>query len=220
MKAPQGSSSQTPTVITDRRQAKVVTSRDELRRLAPFMGQEACVSEAAHRLGLGVTATYKRVARYLALGLLRETRRARRGGRAVRYYRAPASFFVPFHVLGLEEIGERNRLSHLRRFEQNFAASVRHGFAPDWGALTGTLPSGETYYEIASPDGQIWDPLQDDATLLLSGWNLIRVTPQEARTLQRGLMALITPYLNRDGQGGEDYLLGTFLCRDHPQTQP
>ncbi|CAM4185348.1 hypothetical protein [Deinococcus marmoris] len=212
-----GGSSPPYTLITERRQAEVVTSRDELRRLAPFMGHEACVSEAARRLGLGITATYKLVARFVALGLLEETRQQRRAGRAIRYYRAPATFFVPFHVLGLEEIGERNRLTQLHRFERSFAASVRHGFAPDWGALTGALPSGETYYEIASPDGQIWDPLADDATLILSGWNLIRATPQEARTLQRGLMALITPYLNREG--GEQYLLGTFLCRDHADHQ-
>lgn len=218
MKAPAGSSRAPFTVVTNRRQAEVITSRDELRRLAPFMGREACVSGAARMLDLGVTATYKLVTRFRALGLLQETRQEQRAGRAVRYYRAPAAFFVPFHVLGLEQIGERNRLAHLQRFERNLAASVRHDFSPEWGTLTGLLPSGETYYEIATPDGHLWDPLEEGAPLLLSGWNLIRATPEEARTLQRSLVALLTPYLRRED--GDPYLLGTFLCRDHADAQP
>lgn len=220
MTGPQGSRPP-PTVITDRRQAGVVTHRDELRRLAPFMGREARVSEAAQTLGLGVTATYKLVARFLSLGLLRETRREQRAGRAIRSYRAPEAFFVPFHVLSLEQIGERNRRLHLHRFERNLAATVRRSFSPQWGTLTGVLPSGETYYEIASPDGQVWSPLAHDAPLMLSGWNLIRATPQQARALQHSLMALITPYLNSPAQEGDhSYLLGIFLSRDHADAQP
>lgn len=218
MKGSEGSSPAPYTVIVERRQAEVVTQRGELRRLAPFMGREACVSDAAHALGLSVSATYKIVARFVALGLLTEARQERRAGRAIRYYQAPDAFFVPFRVLGLDQIGERNRLDHLRRFERNLAATVRQSFAPEWGTLTGTLPSGETYYEIASPGGQVWDPLEDDTALLLSGWNLIRATPAEARELQRKLTDLLTPYLNQEE--GEPYLLGAFLCRDHAGIQP
>ncbi|CAM3549297.1 hypothetical protein DESA109040_15955 [Deinococcus saxicola] len=40
---------------------------------------------------------------------------------------------------------------------------------------------------------------------------------QEALEGARLLMALITPYLNRED--GEQYLLGTFLCRNHADHQ-
>ncbi|MDV6375092.1 hypothetical protein [Deinococcus arenicola] len=105
-----------------------------------------------------------------------------------------------------------------RSWARRSACRRQHSFAPEWGTLTGTLPSGETYYEIAAPDGQVWNPLETDAALLLSGWNLIRATPAQARNLQRELMALLMPYLDR--KDGDPYLLGTFLCRDHAGPQP
>ncbi|WP_412028215.1 hypothetical protein [Deinococcus yunweiensis] len=200
-------------VLTDERRARVVTDRMQLRRLAPFMGQERTVSQVAAQLGLSVTATYKATQRFLTLGLLRETRRETRSGRAIRYYRAPQAYFTPFSVMPLEQIGQLNRAVHLERFERELARTMRHGLHGPWGALTRVLPSGEPFYDVATVDGRSWDPLDDDSPVVLSGWNLVTLPPAEARALQREIMTVIRPYLGRRGEGST-YLLGVFLTPD------
>ena len=89
-------------VLTDLRCAQVVTDRAQLRLLAPFMGQERTVSQVAVLLNLSTTATCKVTQRFLNLGLLQETWREARAGRALRYYRAPAAYFTPFTVMSME----------------------------------------------------------------------------------------------------------------------
>jgi hypothetical protein len=200
-------------VLTDLSAAKVVTDRAQLRLLAPFMGQERTVSQAAEVLNLSTTATYKVALRFLKLGLLHETRREARAGRALRYYSAPDAFFTPFTVMSLEQIGQLNRAAHLERFERNFARTVRHELHGRWGALTRVMPSGEPFYDVATQGGVSWNPLDDEAPLILSGWNLVTLPPTEARTLQREIMAVIKPYLNRQ-VAGKTYLLGVFLTPD------
>lgn len=200
-------------VLTDLRAAKVVTDRAQLRLLAPFMGQERTVSQVATLLNLSTTATYKITQRFLKLGLLCETRREARSGRALRYYRAPAAYFTPFTVLSMEQIGQHNRAAHLDRFERNFERTVRRDLQGGWGALTQVLPSGEPFYDIATQGGASWDPLNDDSPVILSGWNLVTLPPAEARALQREITAVVVPYLNRQDTG-KTYLLGVFLTPD------
>ncbi|WP_309572080.1 hypothetical protein [Deinococcus sp.] len=200
-------------VLADGHRAQVVTDRVQLRLLAPFMGRERTVSQVAAQLGVGVTAMYKATQRFMRLGVLRETRREARPGRALRYYRAPAAFFTPFTVISLEQIGQHNRASHLERFERNFARTVRRDLHGRWGALTRVLPSGEPFYDVATQGGVSWNPLDDDSPIVLSGWNVLTLPPAEARALQREIMAVIVPYLNRRAEG-QNYLLGVFITPD------
>ena len=57
-------------------------------------------------------------------------------------------------------------------------------------------------------------PAAEGAPLILSGWNNVALTQQEARELQRDLMALILPYLNREPVG-EIYQIGVFMAPDN-----
>ncbi|WP_233554571.1 hypothetical protein [Deinococcus cavernae] len=215
MQGRQGSSE--AVVISDLQQARIITDRTQLRRLAPFMGREINITDAAAQLGLSVPAMYKIARRFVALKLLQETRQMKRAGRAIRYYCAPAEFFVPFSVLGLEQIGELNRQAHLERFNTNLAHTLRCELPPGWGTRTGLLPSGERYYSITSAEGELLEQFSDSSPLMLSGWNLLKLTRQEARTLQRQLVQLLEPYLSRPAGGEEHYLTGIFLVRDGPQ---
>lgn len=214
MKDPQGSS--TLVVVTDLVQAQVIANRSQLRRLAPFMGRETTIKEAAAALNLSVTATYKIAMRFLKLGLLQETRHEQRAGRATRYYRAPAEFFVPFSVLGLEQIGEHNRQWHLERFNLNLAQTLSRELPVGWGLRTNMLGTGEPIHEVASQSGELLEQLADHSPLFLSGWNILKLRPHEARTLQRQLMALFMPFFNREDDG-DPYLTGIFLVRDYAQ---
>ncbi|MHA0036408.1 ArsR/SmtB family transcription factor [Deinococcus sp. PESE-13] len=201
-------------IVSEEAQAATITDRRDLRRLAPFMRGECSVSQAAAELGLGLTATYKLTQRFVRLGLVQEVRRERRAGRNLLFYRAPAAFFVPFSVRPLEQMGEDNRRAELQRFEVNLGRAMRASLDEAWGTLTCFTPSGETYYEIVSLRGEVFIPAAEGAPLILSGWNNVALTQQEARELQRDLMALILPYLNREPVG-EVYQIGVFMAPDN-----
>lgn len=215
----QGSSFPVGTVtVADPVQAALVTSRLELRRLAPFMRSECTVSQAAEALGLKVPATFKLVQRYLKLGLLHETRREKRAGRAIRYYRAPGAFFVPFSLRPFEQIGEENRAVQLRHFEQNLSRALHEWTGLGWGTLTSFTASGETYYEITSSTGEVFDILAPESPRILSGWNRLVLSQQEAQEIRRNLLNVILPYLDREGSSETDqletYQLGVFMAPD------
>lgn len=218
MKDLQGSSLPAGTMLVlDAAQAAVVTDRLELRRLVPFMGRECTVGEAARQLGLELTPTYKLVQRFLRLGLLSQTRQQQHNGRAIRYYRAPAAFFVPFIVRPLEQIGERNRAVQLQQFERNLSHAMRRSLGQRWGGLTSVMPSGESYYELMSADGESFDPLAPAAPRILSGWNRFSLTAAEALEVQQKLMALLLPYLERETSGDlqrDTYQIGIFMAPD------
>lgn len=205
--------------IDDEAQAKVVTDRLELRRLAPFMVQESSVAQAAEALGLSLTAAFKLVQRYRKLGLLQETRAEKRAGRPIRYYRAPDAFFVPFALRSLDQIGQKNRATHLDIFEGNLSRALREGFGQGWGSLSAFTPSGEVYHELVSEAGEVFDPQSETAPLILSGWNRYLLSTAEARELQKKLMGLLSPYLYRpaspEDQERQSYQLGVFLARDY-----
>lgn len=206
-------------------QAKVVTDRLELRRLAPFMGQECSMSQAAAALGLRLPAAFKLVRRYLHLGLLEEVRAEKRGGRPIRYYRAPAAFFVPFALRPLDQIGQQNRAAQLDIFEGNLSRAMREGFGSGWGSLSAFTPSGEVYYELVSEEGEFFDPQSETSPLILSGWNRFSLSHTEARELQKKLMDVLDVYLSRtpapeDALERQTYQLGVFLARDYSADHP
>lgn len=214
MKPPQGSSLPPGTqVVTDQAQAAVIANRLEFRRLAPFMRAECTVTQAAQTLGLKVPATFKLVQRYLKLGLLQETHREKRPGRATRYYRAPPAFFVPFSLRPFELIGEQNRAAQLQVFERNLSRAMRESLGVHWGLLTCFLPSGETYHDLVSMQGEVFDPLAAQSPRILSGWNRLVLTEEEAREVQRRLQEIVVPYLHREASG-DTYQVGIFMARD------
>lgn len=212
MKDPQGSCFLPGTLtVVDAARATVVTDRTELRRLAPFMRGACTVTQAAAALGLGLTPTYKLVQRYLRLGLLGESSREPRAGRALRYYQAPPAFYVPFRVRPFEQMGEANRAAQLRVFERNLEQAMHTRTWERWGSLSRFTPAGDVYYEFVSESGEVWEPQAEGAPLILAGWNRITLSAHEARTLQRQLADLLRPYLNRPGTG-DLYQVGVFLA--------
>ncbi|MBZ9750169.1 hypothetical protein K7W42_04760 [Deinococcus sp. HMF7604] len=217
MTALQGSSLPEGTVtVWDEAQAAVITTRTELRRLSPFMGRACTVTQAATALGLGVTATYKLVQRYVRLGLVWESHCEERAGRALRFYQAPPAFYVPFSVRPFEEMGRLNRAAQLHEFEQNLQRAMNTRAWTQWGTLTCATPAGDWYYEFVSQDGRVFQPQADESPRILAGWNRVSMTSAEAQTLQQQLLALVRPYFNRPEQG-ETYQLGVFLSPERVQ---
>lgn len=192
--------------------ALLLTNRQELRYLKPFILRECTVSEAAAELGVKITPMYKKLERLLKLGLVRETRQTARVGRAIRHYRAVAEqFFVPFTLHPPELIGEPNRKHHMAVFEQNIQrlyrseAFVEQGL----GVATGFTEAGEIYLRFAYPNGEPWDYTHPQAPAMLSGWNPLRLEPAEAKALQKELFEVMLKYLGKEGK--QTYLSGVFL---------
>ncbi len=180
------------------------------------MAGERSVSEAALQLGETPTATYKRVQRFLNLGLLKVTRSQPRAGKAIRYYRATAeSFFIPFRVYPPDLLAASNRALYQETFQRALERMYRDEYFVElnWGVRTVPMPSGDLYLEIVKGSGEVWDYLGDDAPAIATGWNPIWLDLEDAKAMQRELVGVLGKYLNR--HGSRAYLAGLFLCDAH-----
>jgi hypothetical protein len=113
-----------------------LTDPEAARRLEPFLGREATLSEAAKALHMTLPALLYHVNRLLALDLLEVACEAVRKGRAVKHDRTVADvFFVPFELTPSQTLG---RLlfdlteSSERRFHRE-AAKALQTLSPTWG---------------------------------------------------------------------------------------
>src|SRR5690606_17907462 len=91
--------------VRDARAAEALVDPTTLRHLAPFLGRDRSVAEAARETGEKPNTTLRRVRRFVDMGLLRVWREVPRAGRPVKRYRAVADvFFVPFDATGAESL--------------------------------------------------------------------------------------------------------------------
>ena len=200
-------------VLENQAACALIADRAERRWLAPFLAEERSIGQVAAQLEVSATKLYKRVTKLLSLGLLRVTRTEPRAGKAVRYYRATAeNFLIPFRVYPPDFIHAANRALYdnafklaLERlyFEQRFVEN-------DWGVRVALAPSGDTYLQIVTDNGEVWDYLAPDAPVVASGWNPLWLEPEDAKALQHEMVGLLTKYLGK--RGSRAYLSGLFLC--------
>jgi hypothetical protein len=197
-----------------------LSDRAQRRWLTPFIERECSVGEAARASKVNPTLMYKRVQRMLGLGLLRETRVEARAGKPIRFYRALAnSFFIPFRVFPPERINVANRVLYQDAFRRALERLYRDVYFVelDWGARTVVAPSGDVYLQIVTGSGEDWDYLALDAPAVASGWNPLWLDPEDAKSLQRELVGVMSKYLNK--RGSRAYLTGLFLCEAQPELE-
>ena len=193
-------------------QAELLMDRSWTRLLGAFMEDARGVAEAARALGVSTEWLFRRVRRLERAGLLTAVESRRRAGRAVRLYRATASaYFVPFSVVSPAQVGRQNRAQHLELFE----SAIHRTFSrppfdtQGWGFVTERSDSGDVSFRIMRDDGLLWADLGAQAPVMVSGWHLVHLTPQDALALQADLRALHERYRTCRG---EPYLLGIFLA--------
>jgi hypothetical protein len=190
-----------------------MADRTQRRWLTPFIEGDCSVGDAARALKVNPTVMYKRVQRMLGLGLLHETRVEARAGKPIRYYRSVArTFFIPYRVYPPEHVNLANRLLYQEAFQRALERVYRDEYfvERDLGVRTVLAPSGDSYLEIVTSTGEVWDYLGDDAPVIAAGWNPVWLNPEDAKALQREVVALLTKYLNK--RGSRAYLTGLFLC--------
>ncbi|MFC4453676.1 hypothetical protein [Deinococcus sonorensis] len=178
-------------VVSDSAAAAFLSDPRRQAYLSPFIDAEVTVSQVAHALSLPLGRAHYWTLRLLTLGLVRETRREARAGRAVRHYRAVASaFFVPFDVTGADTL-ETQVLVDGQVREQRFGSAIARAIA-ERPAGHGTLLTRDAdavraLRRQAWPD---WSARPD----VVNAWLERPLTEADAHALRSELHALLDRY--------------------------
>jgi hypothetical protein len=189
--------------------AEVVVDPNKQKLFGPFFARETTIAEAARIAQVSTLLMYRHVKRFETLGLLEVTRSEARRGRAIQYYQTVAKeFFIPARVLPLEttlEVVERNAqklfLHSLGRTLMN------HEGVADLGTRVSPSETGTGVVatHIALKPGENWDPSSVKEAALVESWANLRLSLEEAKTLQKELEEIVERYSERSGD--EKYLL-------------
>ncbi|MEM6430654.1 MAG: hypothetical protein AAF708_15550 [Deinococcota bacterium] len=193
----------------------------ELPLLAPFFQEELSISQAAQRLDKPIYFVYRRVQRWLALGLLQETKQVSRQGRPQRYFQTTAqTFFVPVDVVPIEYTTMREEKVRQERWVETLVMlgmrlSETKGIGWQVSASGGNFSYGPSWF------GDDWDMLGSDDPVLLDCFETLHLTAADAKALQRELAGLIQRYQGREQSGQRAYLVRLgVLARDDGNVVP
>jgi hypothetical protein len=170
---PQGAHHQDRIEIRDQRAVALLLSLSSARNLAPFLGRENTVSNAANELGLDIKAMFRWTQRFVACGLLEETRTVARSGRATRHYRTIASeFMIPVVALPLDVLVGTDNLLHQQMQDALLRAWLKNSADRPWGArvyleggrvsidMSDGVSTQERISEAVTPAETRWFPVQ------------------------------------------------------------
>lgn len=193
----------TVAVISDTEAAAVLMDPARLRHLAPFIGAETSVAQAAEQSGSHPNTTLKRVRRFVELGLLTVAREVPRAGRPVKLYRSVAQvYFVPFEATGAEtlEVGLAERESYYERLLRRNVVTARLDTIGTWGTRIYRDARGRLQVQTAvTPDSNATS-LDHAAPAVLSAWrDGVMLEFEDAKALQAELFSLLQRYLRRSG---------------------
>lgn len=204
--------------LSDPQAAPLLMGGWEMRYLAPFLGREATLTQAARELGVGLSRLDYQVRKLRRLGLLRVSRVERRGRRELKVYSAVAErVFVPFAAMSdatVEAALAKADQPWLGLFLRALARVWREHPGP-WGMRLERTPGGQVRASIVPhPDADAG--LEDPALppLFLGGWVTdLQLDPGDARAMRQELSAVLARYLERGGAGR--YLLQLRLAPLH-----
>ena len=177
--------------ISDPRAAAALAKRRQRQILLPLIEDERSLSDLATLTGSRLSLLHHHVRRLIDLGLVQVSREQRRGGRAVRYYRASAkAFFVPSELADLHVDGELP--GQLRESLERSRMRTFQGVLYSWEA---NGPSVRFVHDPASSlsASEIWLEL--------------RLSQAEAATLTEQLTALFQPFHGRAAEAGRRYII-------------
>ena len=192
--------------ITEPQAVKLLLDNERHNALGAFMHGPCSVKQAAEKLGWSLKTVHDRVRTLLALGLLRVTHLEPRQGRPIKHYEAIADgFFVPFHAtaasnfegLITQTLGPGQR-AFLKLFAKAGVELIDNpneaGFrlyAQDDGINIDLTPTAERF--------DFMDILEPNAPALMFTFTPLKLTTEDAKELQREMIALLERYENRNG---------------------
>lgn len=200
--------------LTEPRAARLLNGW-EVRYLAPFLGREATMSQAARELGVSVSRLHYQVRRLREGGLLRVSRVERRGKRELRVYRAVADrLFIPFERMPSESVEVALAGADqpwLTLFLRSLARVWREN-PGEWGMRLERTATGHVRASVVPhPDSEAG--LEEEAlpAVFVGGWVTdLHLDFEDARALRRELGEVLERYLGRGGAGR--YLLQLRLA--------
>ena len=193
----------TVALITDPEAAAVLMDPGKLRHIAPFIGSEKSIGQAAEESGESPNTTLKRVKRYLELGLVTVAREVPRAGRPIKLYRSVAQvYFVPFEATGAEslEAGMAERDAFYERLLRRNVVRARIETIGNWGTRIYRDGRGRLQVQTAvTPDANVTS-LDKSAPAVLSAWrDGVMLEFEDAKALQAELFATLQRYLRKSG---------------------
>jgi hypothetical protein len=200
--------------INDPRAAAYLASPRHAAYLYPFIGRERGAQEVAREYNLGLDALLYQIRRLRTLGLLEVVHEVKRGGRALKRYRASAdALFVPFNAttaVTLEAMVQAWSESLQDVYLKGFAAALRAEH-DTWGVRISRDPGGLLLIAPATSPDAPYNYFAPDAPSVLEGWfSDLRLSDADAKTFQLELFGLYVRYLGRAGE--QRYLLRVALA--------
>jgi transposase-like protein len=94
--------------VTSAKQAQLLSEPKSKEFFKPFLAQERSVTQAARELGCNLNTMLYRVKTLQAEKLIKVTRKEKRKGREIKYYRSlHDAYFIPFHLTSYATLEER-----------------------------------------------------------------------------------------------------------------
>ncbi|HKI57294.1 MAG TPA: hypothetical protein VKB31_09105 [Trueperaceae bacterium] len=190
-------------VVREPAAAALLMNPTTLRQLAPFLGRERTVSQAAAEMGQLPNTVLKRVQRFLRVGLLEVAREAPRRGRAVKLYRTVAElFFVPFEATAAEslEAALAERDAYWERLLRRNVVRARMEALGTWGTRVYRDARGRLQVQTAVTPEADATTLDAAAPAVLSSWrDSVMLDFEDAKALQRAMYELLLRYEQKAG---------------------
>jgi molybdenum-dependent DNA-binding transcriptional regulator ModE len=186
-------------VVNDAEQVKLLSDPKYRALLLHFMRCPGSVGAAAATLDLSVQRTFNFVQRLERNGLLEVCAVRARAGKSVKTYRATAEdYFLPFaltHAAGYAHLLEQELRPLQRSLLESLERALAHRDPFGWGTRLFRDSEGGVHTLFTPRDD--WqgfeclnDLLADDAPAIAHFWGVVTFTPDQAKTLQRELVAL------------------------------
>ena len=138
--------------VREETQARLLTDTESCKLLAPFIGFERSATQAALEIGCSLERLLYRIKQFERAGLLRETRRERRPGRPIRYYRAVADgFLIPFRLTPFADLETlmAHQSAPFERLRHQASARNMRGKMLDGRVIYRDANTGELHSETA-----------------------------------------------------------------------
>lgn len=195
--------------VTNPAAVKVLMDRNQVQLFRPFFEGETTLSAAADALGLPLRFLFRKVQRFVDLGLLQVSREEARKGRALRYYRTPAGFFyVPASAVDMGVLLERSE-DYWQQLVDGLLSVWRGRSERGLGVQVHPNDLGGVRIALAAEPGVAYRALDEDEEIMLNSWLRLNLTPNDARALQRDMEALVNSYTGKHQPGNK----ATYIAR-------
>lgn len=192
-----------------REQAALLLAPRHYPFLRALMGEERGAAELARLLGEDVRRTHYLLGRFVRAGLVEVVGTRPRAGRAVKRHRMSPDWLVPFDLTDAETLLELARAQMLPRMERflSLQAEAVRNVPLSWGVRLARPSPGALDVSFVDERGK--EAVPD--LPLLSNWQTVRLTRDEALRLRDELERLRERWGGRDEPQERPFTLGLFL---------